>query len=214
MQSAGLLSCWHEGDVMCDVGGMVLAAGLSERMDGSLPKQLLPLGARTVVAATVAAAEASHLDRIVVITGHRADEVAAEVAGGRAETVHNPHFESGNMSSFHTGATALGECAAVVVLLADMPGVTTTMINRLVDEWHQHKPWAAWSVYTDGPAHPLLFSAEALRKAANVEGPHGVWRFLESAAGDVLGIPFPMMAPVDINTRSDYERALGDQGLS
>ena len=67
---------------MCDVGGMVLAAGLSERMSGPLPKQLLPLGSQTVAAHTVVVAERSRLDRVVVVTGYRADEVAASVAGG------------------------------------------------------------------------------------------------------------------------------------
>ena len=197
---------------MCDVGGMILAAGLSERMDGPLPKQLLPLAGRTVAAVSVATAEASRLDRVVIVTGHRAGEVVASVSGGRAEVVHNPQFETGNMSSFRAGAAALEDCAAVVVLLADMPGVTTAMINRLVDEWHQRRPWAAWSVYTDKPAHPLLFSAAALRKAASVEGPHGVWRFLEEAAEPVLGVPFPTTAPVDVNSRDDYEQVLRDQG--
>ncbi len=200
---------------MGDVGGMVLAAGLSERMDGPLPKQLLPLGARTIAEQTVRNVEASRLDRVVVVTGYRAEEVAASVAGGRALVVENPDYRSGNLSSFRAGAAELEDCEAVVVTLADMPGVTTEMIDRLVQEWHRHHPWAAWSSYHDGPAHPLLFSARALREAAATEGAKGVWRFLESApAGAVLPVAFAMDAPSDLNTRSEYERMFRDQAPS
>jgi molybdenum cofactor cytidylyltransferase len=200
---------------MCDVGGMVLAAGLSERMSGPLPKQLLPLGSQTVAAHTVVVAERSRLDRVVVVTGYRADEVAASVAGGRAVVVENPQYRSGNMSSFRAGAAALEDCGAVVVMLADMPGVTTEMIDRMVDEWHRLHPWAARSVYTDGQAHPLMFSADALLQACRMEGAKGVWRFLDAApVGDVLPVRFAMPVPTDVNTQEEYERLLRARGES
>lgn len=200
---------------MCDVGGMVLAAGMSARMDAPMPKQLLPLGSQTIAAQVVEAAEGSRLDRIVVITGYRGEEVAAAVAGGRAEIAANPQYPSGNMSSFRIGAAALADCDAVVVLLADMPGVTTVMIDRLVDEWRDNHPWAALSSYIDRPAHPLLFSAPALRDAALVQGAKGVWRFLESAPqGHVSYVDFATRAPVDVNTKADYDKILRNHGSS
>jgi molybdenum cofactor cytidylyltransferase len=188
---------------------MVLAAGLSQRMEGPVPKQLLPLGGETVVARSVRVAEDSQLDRVVVVTGHRAGEVAASIAEGRAEVVENPDYGTGNMSSFRVGAAALADCDAVVMLLGDMPGVSAVMIGRLVDEWHRNHPWAAWSVYTDGPGHPLLFSAAALQQASQMQGAKGVWRFLESAPpGQVSAVEFPIPAPTDVNTREDYEQLL------
>jgi len=193
----------------CDVGGMVLAAGLSQRMEGPVPKQLLPLGGETVVARSVRVAEDSQLDRVVVVTGHRAGEVAASIAEGRAEVVENPDYGTGNMSSFRIGATALADCEAVVMLLGDMPGVTTEIIDRLVEEWHRNRPWAVWSVYTDGPAHPVLFSAEALQQASQMQGAKGVWRFLQAApSGNVAAVEFPIPAPTDVNTRDDYDLLL------
>lgn len=197
---------------MKGVGGMVLAAGLSQRMDGSLPKQLLPVGAIALAALSVRQAEASRLDRVVVVTGYRAGEVAAAVVGGRAEIVENTHYRSGNMSSFRAGAAPLEGCEAVVVLLADMPGLTTPMIDRIIDEWYFHQPWAARCVYSDGPGHPLLLSAAAVRKAVDASGPKGVWRLLESeSGGEVREIRFGMPAPADVNTRADYERLVGHQ---
>jgi molybdenum cofactor cytidylyltransferase len=189
---------------------MVLAAGLSERMSGPLPKQLLPVGDATLASLTVRHAEDSKLGRVVVVIGHRASEVAASVAGGRADVIENPHYRQGNMTSFRVGAAALAECDACVVLLADMPGVTTDMINRLVTEWEQQRPWAAVCSYRGIPAHPLLLSAEALLEATGVEGAKGVWRFLESAADRVTHIGFDRASPLDVNTIADYDLIAGE----
>ncbi len=195
---------------MGGVGGMILAAGLSERMSGPLPKQLLPVGEETLVGLTVRHAEDSNLDRVVVVTGHRSSDVAASIAGGRARVVENPHYRQGNMTSFRVGAAALAECDASVVLLADMPGVTTETIDRLVDEWELHRPWAAVCSYRGRSAHPLLLSAEALLEATGVEGAKGVWRFLDSAADRVTLVPFDRAAPLDVNTAADYELVAGE----
>ena len=196
---------------MSIVGGMVLAAGLSERMEGELPKQLLPVGGMTLAALAVRHAEVSRLDRVVVVTGYRSAEVIAGVAGGRAETVENPDFRQGNMTSFRVGARSLEECDAVVVLLADMPGITPEMIDRLIDEWEQTHPWAAVSSYHGQLAHPLLLSADAIRQAAEAEGAKGVWRFLQAVDPDRLRrIEFDRAAPLDVNTTADYDLVAGE----
>ena len=59
------------------VVGIVLAAGMSTRM--GRPKQLLPLGGRSALAWIVDLL-AARLDQVVVVLGHRAEEIAAAVA--------------------------------------------------------------------------------------------------------------------------------------
>ncbi|MCP4306499.1 MAG: nucleotidyltransferase family protein [bacterium] len=189
------------------IGGIVLAAGLSERMVGDVPKQLLPLGDVPIVAVTVGHAEASSLDQVVVVTGHRGAEVAAAVSDSRAIVVANPDYRQGNMASFRAGFLAQAECDAYVILLADMPTVTSEMINRFVDLWTHARPWAAVARYREGPAHPLLLSADAIAEAIAMEGAKGVWRFLAAApAGQVAEVLFDQATPPDINTVEDYER--------
>ena len=192
---------------------MVLAAGMSERMAGRLPKQLLPFAGDTLAAVTVRHAEASRLDRIVVVTGHRAAEVEQAVAGGRARVVENPDYRQGNMTSFRVGAAALQGCEACLVLLADMPDVTTAMIDEMVAVWRHDRPWAAVASYRDRRAHPLLLSAAAMVQAVATEGPKGVWRFLEAApSGAVADVIFDRSMPTDVNTVADYERMLREHG--
>jgi molybdenum cofactor cytidylyltransferase len=198
---------------MTSIGGMVLAAGLSERMAGPVPKQMLTLDGAAMVAVTVSNAEASNLDRVVVVTGYRAAAVKESLGGGRAEVFENRGYRSGNMSSFRVGAEALDGCDAFVVLLADMPGLSTAMIDQVVAKWHADHPWAAVSSYDDGLAHPLLFSSVAVTAAVEMEGPKGLWRFLDEAPAEkVHQIVFPGSKPPDINTKEDYERLLRQNG--
>jgi molybdenum cofactor cytidylyltransferase len=85
---------------------IVLAAGLSRRMGRF--KLTLPWGDRTVIGQVVATLEAAGVDEIIVVTGHRADEVAAALAGTTAHPVHNPDYTAGEMfSSIRTGLRAL-----------------------------------------------------------------------------------------------------------
>lgn len=191
------------------IAGIVMAAGLSERMVGSLPKQLLPLAGRPLIAITVGNAVASSLDKVVVVTGHRGDEVAAAIADTRATVVPNPDYRGGNMTSFRAGYASAPNCDAYVILLADMPGVTTAIIDRMIATWNAGRPWAAVAEYSDGPRHPLLLSAAAMTEAAGTTGPKAIWRFLESAPpGRVEPVAFLQSAPRDVNTHADYEALL------
>ncbi len=183
-----------------------MAAGLSERMDGPVPKQLLPLGGRPLVAVTAANAIASALDRVVVVTGHHGDQIAAAIAGTGATAVPNPRYREGNMTSFRAAHASLPDCEAYVVLLADMPGVTAGIIDRMVEAWEATRPWAAVAGYSDGRRHPLVLSAAAMREAVDSTGSKAVWRLLEAApSGAVETVDFSIPAPIDVNTTTDYD---------
>jgi molybdenum cofactor cytidylyltransferase len=89
------------------IAAVVLAAGLSRRM-GTF-KLLLPWrGSSTVISQVVLTLKVAGLTEIVVVTGHRAEEVAREVAATSARTVFNPHYVEGEMlSSIQAGLAAL-----------------------------------------------------------------------------------------------------------
>jgi molybdenum cofactor cytidylyltransferase len=83
-----------------------LAAGLSRRMGRF--KLTLPWGASTVIGQVVATLNAAGVTEIVAVTGHRADEVAAALAGTGAKLVFNPDYATGEMlSSIQAGLRAV-----------------------------------------------------------------------------------------------------------
>lgn len=79
------------------IPAIVLAAGLSRRMGRF--KLTLPWGKTTVIGQVIAVLETVGLTHIIVVTGHRAEEVTTAVAGTAARIVHNPDYATGEMLS-------------------------------------------------------------------------------------------------------------------
>ena len=86
-------------------------------------KLTLPWGERTVVGQVVATLEVAGLAEIVVVTGHRADEVGAALVGTSARCVHNVGYANGEMlGSIQTGLAAMvAGVEAALLCLGDQP---------------------------------------------------------------------------------------------
>jgi len=189
------------------VVGIVLAAGTSERM--GRPKQLLPLAGTTLIDVVVQRALASRLERVIVVTGSSNVAVEAAIAPRPVEIAHNAAFSTGNLSSLRTAAALAPDAPAAILMLADMPGVSPEVINRLLDTWGRSRPWAAVCSYADGEGHPLLLSRTALDHSLSLEGPKALWRMLRLAPhGEVAHVEFYIPMPVDVDSPEDYEDLL------
>jgi molybdenum cofactor cytidylyltransferase len=184
-----------------DVVGIVLAAGSSRRL--GRPKQTLAFGGRTLLGHVVADVEASVLERVVVVLGSDATTVPFE--RGRAEFAHAEPDGSGCASSLQAGLDAAGECAAIVVLLGDMPGVTPGVIDHVIAQWRSAPTWAAITSYADGLGHPFLFSAGAVPTLRALHGDKAVWKIVDREREDrVARITIDGPLPRDIDTWDDY----------
>jgi molybdenum cofactor cytidylyltransferase len=111
---------------------LVLAAGLSRRMGRF--KLTLPWGERTVVGQVVTTLEAAGLAEIVVVTGHRADEVSAALGGTPARCVHNAGYASGEMLwSIQTGLAAMDAgVEAALLCLGDQPQMEADTVRAVL----------------------------------------------------------------------------------
>jgi len=137
------------------VAGILLAAGSSARMGRN--KLLLELGGETVIRRAARRAVAV-LDPVIVVLGHEANLVRQELVGLPCRTIVNPEHASGIHSSVQTGIAALpADAEAAVVLLADMPLVTPTMIARLVETFRTSGAPLVISEYGDAVAPPHLY---------------------------------------------------------
>ena len=88
------------------VVGVVLGAGASRRL--GRPKQRLAFGETTLLGQAVANAEASSLDRVVVVVGGAVPAASAPVAPGRAEVVDNDGYGAGCAASLLAGLAWCG----------------------------------------------------------------------------------------------------------
>ena len=132
--------------------GVVLGAGKSSRF--GTPKQLLPFGNTTLLGQAVRNANASALDRVVVVLGRASEELRATVDFGRAEVVENTAYGTGCASSLLAGLDAAGQdCDAIALLLGDQPGVRAEFIDHVIATWRQNRPWAAVTAYNPSPGN-------------------------------------------------------------
>src|SRR5262245_14605842 len=102
-------------------------------------KLLLEVGGEPLVARALGSARDAGLDPVLVVVGHEADRVRAAIADLAVTTVTNPEPARGIHTSLRVGFQALAahpdEPEAAVVMLADMPLVSSAMVRRLVDGW-------------------------------------------------------------------------------
>jgi molybdenum cofactor cytidylyltransferase len=125
-------------DESSDIVGIVLGAGSSRRL--GRPKQTLPLRNTTILGTSMTTACESSLDRVVLVVGHVADEAVAGLEPGRATVTYNNGYGTGCASSLLAGLDAAEPCAAIVLLLGDMPGVTSDTIDTVARAWRHGRP--------------------------------------------------------------------------
>jgi molybdenum cofactor cytidylyltransferase len=184
------------------VAALVLAAGRSTRMGG--PNKLLAeIGGRALVRIAVDEALASRASPVVVVTGHQREHVEAALQGAKVKTVHNPDYAEGLSTSLRTGLNALpADVDGVVVLLADMPQVDVTLIDRLIAAFDPEKGALAVVPTIEGKrGNPVLWSRRFFPELAAVEGDVGARHLIGRYAEAVVEVPVTGSAALaDVDT--------------
>lgn len=156
------------------VAAVVLAAGQSRRM-GAQNKLLEQVRGKPMSAWAVEAAAGAAVDAIVVVTGHEAERVQAALAGYDVSFAHNPDYAAGLSASLRAAARAAPEDAdAVVVLLGDMPDVTSAHVDRLIAAFNPLEGRAICVPTWRGKrGNPVLWDRRFLPEMAELKGDVG-----------------------------------------
>ncbi|MFN7940790.1 MAG: nucleotidyltransferase family protein [Thermoanaerobaculia bacterium] len=187
------------------VAGLLLAAGLSTRMGSN--KLLLELDGESLVRRAARRVLAANLSPLVVVVGHDADSVRRELADLDCRFVFNPDFPSGAATSLRAGIAALpADCDAVVVVLADMPRVTSEMIAAVAKRYRSASPRVVASAYGGVHAPPVLYDARLFAELRALSGGRFVERILtrHRQAAEIVDWPSERLA--DIDRPEDVER--------
>jgi molybdenum cofactor cytidylyltransferase len=188
------------------ISGIVLAGGTSSRL--GQPKQLMELGGRPVLQYAVEAAAAGGLDELVVVLGHRAEEVAAALTlPANARTVVNPDYATGQASSLRTGlAAASPSCEAAVLLLGDQPAMRPVDIRAVVDAYRCGAGPVVQGNYRGVPSHPVLFDRSVWPDLLAIEGDRGARDLIKGHPDWVVRVELDADVPADLDTMEDYEQ--------
>jgi molybdenum cofactor cytidylyltransferase len=192
------------------VAALILAAGRSQRMKGA-NKLVARIGSRPLVRIVAEAAVASRVHRTIVVTGHRAEEVRAALAGVEVGFTHNPDYAEGLSTSLKAGIDRLGDDVdAAVVLLGDMPAIDAAAINRLIAAFDP-----AGGALIVVPTHagkrgnPVLWSSRFFDALRAVEGDVGGRHLLGLNAEAVVEVEMDQAVTLDLDTPEALEAAGG-----
>lgn len=188
------------------VFAVVLAAGMSKRL--GRPKQLLELDGKPLVTHVVERLIQSDVDGVVVVTGYHASEIELELRGYPVYQVFNQDFADGQASSIAAGVRALPSFVdAVVIVLADMPGMRPEVVSAVIDRWRQGQAPAVIARYVSGRGHPVLFDRRVFPELVALTGDEGGRSILTALEDRVVEVPIDRDAPPDdVDTEEDWVR--------
>jgi molybdenum cofactor cytidylyltransferase len=207
---AGLPAGEEGAGLVAGVAGVLLAAGTSSRMGCN--KMLFELGGESVLRGAARRALAGGLSPLLVVLGHQAERARQELDGLDCQAVINPEYDQGITASLKAGVSALPPAAAAaVVLLADMPLVSTEMIAEMVTRYRATGAPLVISDYGGVTAPPMLYDrrlfGELRQMTAGGCGRQVVKR--HRAEAQVLSWPAATLADLDVP--EDYAR-IRDRG--
>jgi molybdenum cofactor cytidylyltransferase len=169
-----------------NVAAVVLAAGQSRRMGG--PNKLLEeIGGKPLVRHVVEQVLASRAKPVVVVTGHQRERVEGALSGLQVTLVHNPEYAEGLSTSLKTGVAALSADAdAAVICLADMPQISTALIDAMIDAFDPAQGALIVVPTVEGKrGNPVLWARRFFPELRDLQGDVGA-RHLIGANADAV----------------------------
>jgi molybdenum cofactor cytidylyltransferase len=179
-------------------------------------KPLLPFGARTVIETCIDNLLAAGCDEVVVVLGHRAEEVRARVSHLPVRFALNDEVGSEMGVSIARGVEALatGEAeaaGAVLVALADYPAVTAKEIAEVIAAHRRTGARLVVPEWRGRGGHPVLVSLALRASLLNLDSAGGLRALFEAHADEVLRVPVASVYVArDMDTWEDY-RALHEE---
>jgi len=189
------------------VSAVILAAGRSSRFEDG-HKLLVEIDGIPVVRHVCQALAASDVADIVLVTSEANGAVEKAAGTGRWRVAENPDARDGLSTSLRTGLKNISQNTdGLLVALADMPAISTELVNALVSAFRSNRAAIVFPVASDGRrGHPILWPKSLFPELMTVTGDSGGRAILTSH--QALWRPLPCDdegAFADIDTRADLE---------
>jgi molybdenum cofactor cytidylyltransferase len=186
------------------VGAVLLAAGSGRRFGAA--KQIVLVDGLPMVRRTAMAAINADLAPVIVVIGAHGDTVRPCLAGLPVHIAENLDWASGMGGSLALGVrmalTQAPMLPALLVLLADQPGIGAADIRAMVEAYARVPDRIQAARCEDHLGPPCLFPHAYFDELASTAGPYGARGLLErhAAAVDTLELT---SAAFDIDTPAD-----------
>jgi len=195
-----------------NVAGILLAAGTSSRMGSN--KLLFELEGESVLRRAAKRALAGGLSPLVVVLGHESDKAARELEGLPCEWALNPLYAQGINTSLKSGVMAVQglKAQAALVMLADMPFVTSEMIAEMIARYRTSTAPLVISDYEGVNAPPMVYDRSLFTELLMMTEEGCGRQVVKRHRSEAEVAPWPVAALADLDVPEDYARVKGGQG--
>jgi len=168
-------------------------------------KPLLPFGDRTVIEACINNLRGAEVSEIVVVLGHRANEIQKHLESYKLRFALNPDPDSEMSESIACGVQQVSEDArALLIALVDHPAVSSATIKAIVAAWERGARLVQPEHEGRG-GHPVLIDLTYRHELLHLDPRTGLRSLFEAHRNEVLRLPIesPYVAR-DMDTWEDY----------
>jgi len=196
------------------IAAVVLAAGESSRMGEA--KQLLRLNGGTLLERVIDTVESSGVDDIVVVLGHRANEILATIAAKKLRTIVNDAYREGMGTSLRAGISVLPpETDAALIVLADQPFVRPETLQLLMEQYRNSGAQIVIPMYKGFRGNPVLLDRSVFPEVMALEGDIGCRAVFGNHLEGIVKTPVEDVGILlDLDSKEDVRRLanFGDVG--
>lgn len=188
---------------MQKTGAVVTAAGLSSRMGEFKP--LLPFGDMTIAEHVVSLLRQASADPIVMVTGYRADELEARLAGSGVRFVRNDNYRETEMfDSVCLGILSIAdECERILFLPVDTPAIQQKTIRQVM----MIDADLVRTMYGGRGGHPVLMRSRIAKKLCEYKGDEGLRGAIRNSGISVTNLVVDDKGVIlDIDTQEQYQK--------
>ncbi|MGR9249621.1 nucleotidyltransferase family protein [Rhizobium leguminosarum] len=148
-------------------------------------------------------ANSSHAEAVTVVVGHRQDDIRKVLSDLQLNVVANPDYASGMASSLVIGFAAAEANGAdgVLVMLADMPGVTSSDLNRLITAFQDGKGESIVRAVSQGKrGNPVILPRSLNDAVLRLKGDVGARYLIKTSGLPVIEVEIGEAAQIDVDT--------------
>jgi molybdenum cofactor cytidylyltransferase len=191
---------------------ILLAAGGSRRL--GQPKQLVRVGAETLLARAIRVAQEAEADPVIVVLGAEFGILHELIRHSQVTIVENSRWQEGIASSIRIGLATLRRVVpksdGALIMSCDQPRLTVEHLQALRQRFEQHDRNAiVASSYQGVMGVPAVFPSQVFAELEMVRGDEGARRIITRRPHEVISVPFAG-GEFDIDSPEDLARLQSD----
>lgn len=190
------------------ISGVLLAAGVSLRFGGALPKQLTVFAGEALVRRAARALVLSRVCEVIVVTGFCDGLVAEALSGLDVQLVNNPTYADGQSTSVKVGLGAVSAGSdSACFCPCDQPFLDAETIDHLYRCHQASDRGIALPSFAGRRGAPVFFRRSMFPALMEISGDEGGRQVVRDHPDEVLEVELADERPIlDADTAEDLQR--------